>query len=1361
MKTFNRHAKPRAPRSIHHFQRQKKKVTDPMKHFMLIALLGCCLAVKAAHADQPVRLQWLLNFDGTGGDATAAYYEPDPAAGELAPNMVQPGDLKPDPRSNPYYGRWNTGGIHILNNSGKLRFATLADGRKVLDLAGRGQTGDGLVFEHFLEGHPSRILEAVVSVRQAPSDQLARIISSNDWRMRPPGQIVALGIDRRGQSAVELRAPNAFDFYPVAEELDSMHRFVRDTRVLAGDGRFHHLATVYDHAKKTLYLYVDGELARATPMQDNADEWAMYRAIGLSGDAMTGRPILGFSGQIDAVAESTFEGAFKPEYFQLTQAQGPEPAPSAYPSIELAVPLHVEELDRLPNRRVTVFEPKGWNGQTYHHGPLIAFFKGRCFVAWHAADRTELDPATGMLSSSADLERWSEPVNLPAIPRNLFVHDGALYLWDSEGGVRMTRDGEAWKTLDDARHPFSGDIAGVGFKADLAGHEPLTDPDTDAPVDPSSYLDARALERGAGHPFVPLRDGRWMAPVSLRGSARDVVPTGARVCAPIARNPVDPGDWTGGWIDVSEAPLAGDAAGWLGPDGVLHYVSRCGPRVWHASSDDGGKSWTPLLPQPDFTDSPGYKVFGTLPSGEIFYIGNPYPGSRAQLVLSTSADGWRFDDSYLVRWERVKPRYPSSCKNFQPGYEGVSATIHDRKLYVVYSVCREKIEIARIDLDNLTSTDDKGRLRFAGLPAPHPGTPAVPVSMTRETQASPVQQGVRLEWLLNFEQGELKADGTYVPDPEAGEKPPQGDRIEAVNQSGNLKLLRRDGRGALQVESSNGSGDGLLFEHRVDGRPSRILEAYVMPTAPQQQEARLVSLNDWEHRPQGQIHYFGIGAFGGMDGAAYQLPYTRIEPTNGPFRPRSGPRHYYLRGVDLFEPEGGFRHVALVHESDRNALYLYVDGKLSKSLYFDGDRHEFPIFRGVGLSNRARYGESGRGFHGLIDAVAESTFSGPFKTSYFQLLDAPGESPEPPAIDRKLTLDVPYRLAAYPDDNGNHVAYFKAAKSRLPKLPADTRMVYYPNSHRDLTYNHNVIVQWFKDRLFIAWHTGARGEHSNFFGGFVTSSADFEHWSPRVWVPSTPRHMHATDERLTVWQFQHYSTTEDGINWKTVPMNPENAELFDYLSNHHHARLSDGRLMSVDVGRPRLSREDDIRGYRAVVNFTSDPSGMTGWVKGRIDVSPCADVGEPGGFEGPDGVLHYIARCGFHVFHSASYDQGRNWTPLMRQPDFTDNGSNKEFGVFPDGSVWYVGNPIFGDRRLVVLGISRDGWNFDEVYTIRDEEFIPRFPAPFKAERPGYEYPAAYYHDGKLYVAYSWFREGVELSVVDVEGLGLIQVDRQ
>ena len=85
--------------------------------------------------------------------------------------------------------------------------------------------------------------------------------------------------------------------------------------------------------------------------------------------------------------------------------------------------------------------------------------------------------------------------------------------------------------------------------------------------------------------------------------------------------------------------------------------------------------------------------------------------------------------------------------------------------------------------------------------------------------------------------------------------------------------------------------------------------------------------------------------------------------------------------------------------------------------------------------------------------------------------------------------------------------------------------------------------------------------------------------------------------------------------------------------------------------------------------ITSDPANLADWSLNRIDPGGCPDVGEPGGYEGPDGVLYGTIRCGPCIWHTVRRDKGKSWSTLRRQPDFPDSPSNREFGRFPDGSV--------------------------------------------------------------------------------------------
>ena len=76
-----------------------------------------------------------------------------------------------------------------------------------------------------------------------------------------------------------------------------------------------------------------------------------------------------------------------------------------------------------------------------------------------------------------------------------------------------------------------------------------------------------------------------------------------------------------------------------------------------------------------------------------------------------------------------------------------------------------------------------------------------------------------------------------------------------------------------------------------------------------------------------------------------------------------------------------------------------------------------------------------------------------------------------------------------------------------------------------------------------------------------------------------------------------------------------------------------------------------------------------------------AEVGEPAGWQGPDGVIHFVARYNRRVWHAYSTDNGQTYTKLAEQPGFTDSPANKEFGPLGENGAWYVGNPYPNDDR--------------------------------------------------------------------------------
>ncbi len=371
----------------------------------------------------------------------------------------------------------------------------------------------------------------------------------------------------------------------------------------------------------------------------------------------------------------------------------------------------------------------------------------------------------------------------------------------------------------------------------------------------------------------------------------------------------------------------------------------------------------------------------------------------------------------------------------------------------------------------------------------------------------------------------------------------------------------------------------------------------------------------------------------------------------------------------------------------------------------------------------------------------------------------------------------------------------------LPTLDSQKYTVWEPSGWEDYTYVHNAIVSYWKGRLYVSWHSNKRGEWSPKSKGLVASAPidDLTNWTEPVdlgamdeetfliymrnrfslgyskeyIVTTIPRLMHATENRLYVWisgyvipeqealleEIQPYSLpgvksvgrifyTEDpaGQIWHEVPLtqmddyeHQQGMEIRHYGSNHHFARLRDGRLMSAHMVGPA---------------FTSDPSGLTNWNFRSVDMGGLPSWHEPAAYEGPDGALHWILRKYDHISHSYSLDDGETWSVVETQPDFPDNPGNKEFGTFPNGWAWYVGNPVpFSPRTNLVLGISEDGWNFNKNYLVRWEPWRQLYPHEAKGHQPGYEYPCAQYLCGKMYIVYSHVRDFVELIVVDVSDI--------
>jgi len=355
----------------------------------------------------------------------------------------------------------------------------------------------------------------------------------------------------------------------------------------------------------------------------------------------------------------------------------------------------------------------------------------------------------------------------------------------------------------------------------------------------------------------------------------------------------------------------------------------------------------------------------------------------------------------------------------------------------------------------------------------------------------------------------------------------------------------------------------------------------------------------------------------------------------------------------------------------------------------------------------------------------------------------------------------------------------------LPTVASERHTVHAPADRNDLTYHYRPLIATWRGKLFVAWHGAARSERTPPVIPTVASSSDGVRWSKPAGIAqgadagylaytrkrhrlpptaslaanSIPLALHVADDRLHVlacawaecqgkryWRGRAFST-DDGRQWREVA--PEQLDRFpgllirNHWTNRRFTRLHDGRLMAACRGRDGLCAPT-----------TSDPTGLTGWSGGHIDVTDRPVRIDPSIWRGSDGVLHYAASHLSRLWHSYSRDGGRTWAKLSEQPGFPDNRGGAAFGALPDGRVWYLGNPLPDAQRCpLVLAVSRDGWRFDQVFRLRWEPFYREFDAPFKGVRPGYEYPDAIYHEDSLHVVYSVARERIEVSVVDLTKL--------
>lgn len=346
-------------------------------------------------------------------------------------------------------------------------------------------------------------------------------------------------------------------------------------------------------------------------------------------------------------------------------------------------------------------------GTFSHHG-YLAYHKGVLFANWDSHARDENSSGQhGVFRFSADGGKtWSDP-------RRLFPPLAEKVPWSeanrsnpfqtSQGFIEV--DGQLYavtnvdRALKDKVHRFNEvSRLRVGLLARTVA--------PDGTLGRIFWLSDKAPEPEPGFPAYPAGERSLVARIAAR--FREPAHLQQLVFGPGAHPDSDDGhrmtEPTQAWRlnDGTWVRLYRDAGG-------IHATTRAeveaskSRRNYAAYSFDDGRTWT-VPTRTGFPDSCARSNAGKLPDGQAYVINNILPlspkrGGRSMLAISLSRDGLRFDRSALIRFVAPEKRYEGRAKSI--GFQYPHSVVVGRHLWVIYSVNKEDIEVARIPLAEL------------------------------------------------------------------------------------------------------------------------------------------------------------------------------------------------------------------------------------------------------------------------------------------------------------------------------------------------------------------------------------------------------------------------------------------------------------------------------------------------------------------------------------------------------------------------------------------------------------------------------------------------------------------------------------
>ena len=358
--------------------------------------------------------------------------------------------------------------------------------------------------------------------------------------------------------------------------------------------------------------------------------------------------------------------------------------------------------------------------------------------------------------------------------------------------------------------------------------------------------------------------------------------------------------------------------------------------------------------------------------------------------------------------------------------------------------------------------------------------------------------------------------------------------------------------------------------------------------------------------------------------------------------------------------------------------------------------------------------------------------------------------------------------------------HFDPGKKR-PKIV--TRQCVLQEPSEQWQFAHHPRLIWFKGKFYAVFTTGQVNEDDVGQHIRLCVSEDFESWSkPMKLVDAyagekregftSPAGLYTDGETLVCYYqcFEYMDeaikpnglrgfdlhkrnhrgnyciTTKDGVTWS------DPIQLVDGVgANHNPIVLSNGRLI---CGGRKNAHTDNPDGIHDWVTGEAYPEGYPQnkpfedgegvFTASGVVTDHKVGLCEPSILELDDGTLWQLYRSGTPwLWACYSKDFGDTWS-LPEPTKFSDNRTKFQLGRLPSGKYFCLGTPDPfppRTRHILVLSLSRDGFDFDQQLIVDDTQYKQVFPG---LDKNGiYGYPASIIRDGVMYLIVSICKEKI------------------